>query len=404
MLPMHLLLFSQGLEEEGEASRGRFWWSLASLIILVVGAGLVLRTIFFVDETEYVYVTQFGQPLRLYTAAGLGVKWPYQSLWRFDRRLQMYAPPAREMLTEDKENLNFQWYVCWQIPGAGFLEQPARLRGQFAPGDRAAAAGDNQDRHSVERYVRRFLQSVGTIENAESRLEERIQAAIAAEVGQARLQQLISLDAAQLQLEEMTRRILKDVRQVAAEQFGMEVVDIRLKRFNYPASVKESVYAAIRSERETKAVEYRAEGASQKAKIESLADLHRDKLLSLAQRDATTVRGQGEAKAIEIFNAAHSKNPEFYQLLKTLETYRSILDDQTTVVLSADSPLLKLLTRGLPGLTSEGQDLPSDQPPSAIAPTTGAALPGDSGTAGLAVRPQSRPQHAPPPPEVVTDR
>jgi membrane protease subunit HflC len=107
------------------------------------------------------------------------------------------------------------------------------------------------------------------------------------------------------------------------------------------------------------AVQYRAEGASQRTRIESLATLQRDQLLARAQRDATRIRGEGEAKAIDIFNAAHSKDPEFYELLKTLETYRSLLDDQTTVVLSADSPLLKLLTRGLPSLTNPASVSPS---------------------------------------------
>ena len=120
MLPMHLLLFSQSFDEDDQSSSGRFWWSIGLLTLLLLSGTLLFRSVFFVDETEYVYVTQFGQPLRLCTKAGLGLKWPYQSLWRFDRRLQMYAPPAREMLTEDKENLNFQWYVCWQNPQSRF--------------------------------------------------------------------------------------------------------------------------------------------------------------------------------------------------------------------------------------------------------------------------------------------
>jgi membrane protease subunit HflC len=211
----------------------------------------------------------------------------------------------------------------------------------------------------LEQYVRRFLQSVGTLEAAERRLEERIQAAIAAEIGQTRLPQLVSLTHDDLQLEALASRVTESVRKVAAEQFGIEVVDVRLKRFNYPEAVKPSVYAEIRSERERVAIQYRAEGASQKSKIESLADLQRDQLLAQARRDATRIRGEGEAKAIEILNAAHSRDPVFYELLKTLETYRTILDDQTTVVLSADSPLLKLLTRGLPSLTDEAPKLPS---------------------------------------------
>ncbi|MGH7135464.1 MAG: hypothetical protein ACREHD_06965, partial [Pirellulales bacterium] len=91
-------------------------------------------------------------------------------------------------------------------------------------------------------------------------------------------------------------------------------------------------------------------GESEKTRIESQATLARDRLLAQARREATRLRGEGEAKAIETYNAAHAKNPAFYQLLKTLDTYRAILDEQTTVVLSADSPLLKLLTDGLPEL------------------------------------------------------
>jgi membrane protease subunit HflC len=135
-------------------------------------------------------------------------------------------------------------------------------------------------------------------------------------------------------------------------QFGVELVDVRLKRVSYPEAVKPAVFAEIRSERERVAVQFRAEGASQKAKIQSLADLQRDQLLARAKQEALTIRGEGEAAAIEISNSAHNKDPQFYELLKTLETYRTILDSQTTVVLSADAPLLKLLTQGVPQRSS----------------------------------------------------
>lgn len=327
---MHFLAFPHAHENDGPT--GRLWPRLAvGLIVLLVG-WLVSRTIFFVDETEYVYVTQFGEPLRLYTEAGLGVKWPYQSLWRFDRRLQIYEPPPREMLTQDKENLNFEWYVCWRIPGPGF------------------ASHENEQAADIETYVRRFLQSLGGAQAAESRLEERIQAALAAEIGRTRLAELVSLEPDGVAIEPIMDRVTTSIRRAAAEQFGIEVVEVRLKRFNYPDAVKPAVFAEIRSERQRVAVQYRAEGESEKIRIESQATLARDRLLAQAKREATRLRGEGEAKAIEIYNAAHSKNPAFYQLLKTLDTYRTILDEQTTVVLSADSPLLKLLTQGLPSL------------------------------------------------------
>ena len=149
-----------------------------------------------------------------------------------------------------------------------------------------------------------------------------------------------------------------------------------MKRFNYPEAVKPAVFAEIRSEREGVAVQHRAEGASQKMKIESLATLQRDQLLAQARREATRVRGEGEAKAIEIFNAAHRKDPQFYELLKTLETYRTMLDDQTTIVLSADSPLLKLLTQGLPSLKSESTPVESPvKPAGQAAPLSAEASP-----------------------------
>ncbi|HEX4354325.1 MAG TPA: hypothetical protein VHZ95_15455 [Polyangiales bacterium] len=106
-------------------------------------------------------------------------------------------------------------------------------------------------------------------------------------------------------------------------------------------------------------------------KIRSLADLHREQILSQAKREATRVRGEGEARAIELANDAHRQDPAFYELLKTLEAYRAMLDDQTTVVLSADSPLLKLLTQGRPKLPEAPAPASSAAQPNAPAGVTG---------------------------------
>jgi membrane protease subunit HflC len=375
-MAMHLFAFSS---DDENAATAKTWWGLGLLVLVVVVTAILFRTVFFVDETEYVYVAQFGKPLRLYTQAGLGVKWPYQSLRRFDRRLQTYEPPPREILTKDKENLNFAWFVCWRIPSREFI---ASRLGLVVEEERSTTEAQEIEA-DLKKHVERFLQSVGSVQAAESRLEERIQAALAAEIGRTDFSQLVSLEPGRVEIEDLTARVAEAVRDAAAEQFGIEVVDVRLKRFNYPEAVKPAVYAEIRSERERVAVQYRAEGASEKTKIESLATLQRDQLLAEARREAASIRGQAEAKAIEISNAAHSKDPEFYELLKTLETYESILDDQTTVVLSADSPLLKLLTRGLP----EWKETPDEKPasPGASPPLTSApggdvnAAPADSG-------------------------
>jgi membrane protease subunit HflC len=167
------------------------------------------------------------------------------------------------------------------------------------------------------------------------------------------------------------------LRAAALREYGIELVDVRVRRFNYPESVKPAVFAEIRSERMRVAEQYRAEGASQATKLRSLADLHRDQVLSQAQRDAARLRGEGEAKAIETANAAHRADPAFYELLKSLEAAKAMLDDQTTIVLSADSPLLKLLTRGLPP-APESNTTPAPTSPAPRQATAVPTLPGAS--------------------------
>ncbi|HEX3869388.1 MAG TPA: protease modulator HflC, partial [Pirellulales bacterium] len=258
------------------------------LVLLALIAIALVRSVFFVDETQYAIVTQFGDPVQFRAEPGLGFKWPFQSVWRFDRRLQIYAPAGREMLTEDKENLNVEWYACWRIPSRDFAEDELSdiVFDEIEP-------DEEQVDYRVEHYVRQFLQSVGTIDNAQRRLEERIQAAIAAELGRVRMSQIVSLDAKNVKLPEMLERVTKGIREAAAREYGIEVVDVRIKRFNYPESVKPAVFAEIRSERQRVADQYRAEGKSEAMKIRSLADLHREQILSQAKREAARVRGQG---------------------------------------------------------------------------------------------------------------
>ncbi len=319
---------------------------LGGIALLALIALALVRSVFFVDETEYAVVTQFGKPVQFRADAGLGLKWPFQSVWRFDRRLHVYSPPGREMLTEDKENLNVEWYICWRIASHDLV-----------PGETKPADGNSVD--VIERRVRQFLQSVGTVDTANRRLEERVQAAIAAELGHVRMDQIVSLEAGAVKLPEALSQVGERLRAAVLREYGIELVDVRVRRFNYPESVKPSVFAEIRSERMRVAEQYRAEGRSKATKLRSLAELHRDQVLSQARREAARVRGEGEAKAIETANAAHRQDPAFYELLKSLEALKDILDDQTTIVISADSPLLRLLTRGLPPTMELGKPPPA---------------------------------------------
>ena len=137
--------------------------------------------------------------------------------------------------------------------------------------------------------------------------------------------------------------------------------DVRLRRLNYPAEVREAVFEQIRSERRRVAAATRAEGESQARAIRSAADRERSKAVAEAEADAARLVGEGEAAATRIANEAHAADPAFYQFLKTLDTYRSALDGRTTLVLSAESAFLKLLTQGLP--EAEAAESPSPRPP-----------------------------------------
>jgi membrane protease subunit HflC len=134
----------------------------------------------------------------------------------------------------------------------------------------------------------------------------------------------------------------------ARREFGLEVVDVRLRRLNYPEEVRTAVFEQIRSERKRVAAATRAEGESVARTIRSAADLERAKTVAQAEADAARIVGEGEAQAARIANEAHAADPNFYQFQKTLETYRVALDARTTLVLSADSAFLKLLTQGVP--------------------------------------------------------
>jgi membrane protease subunit HflC len=128
------------------------------------------------------------------------------------------------------------------------------------------------------------------------------------------------------------------------------VVDVHVKHLNLPQQNKQSVFARMRAERERIAMQYRAEGEEQALVIRANADREKEAILSAAYKDAETIRGEGDAEATRIYGQAYSKNPRFYKLVRTLESYKKVLDDKTTIILNSDSALLKVLTQGEAGV------------------------------------------------------
>jgi membrane protease subunit HflC len=264
-----------------------------------------------VRETEFVLVTQFGRPVRTVTEAGFNVKWPFQSAIYFDRRLRVYNPRPSEFLTRDKKNVVIENYVVWRI----------------------------QDPN-------RFVQTVSDPLAAEMRLHDIVWSGLSALLGTHDLDSLVGTDAPSVQTSSLLDTLASLTGKAALEQYGIQVVDVRIKRLNLPEQNKQSVYARMRAERERIARQYRAEGEEQALSIRADADRQKEEILSAAYREAEKVKGEGDAESTRIYGQAFSKDPGFYRLLRTLESYRKVLDDKTTAILSSDSELLRVLTKG----------------------------------------------------------
>src|SRR5689334_7146542 len=272
-------------------------------------------TFFTVRETEFVLITQFGRPLYTVTDAGLHAKWFFQSANYFDRRLRIYNPRPSEFLTHDKKNLVIESYVAWRI----------------------------QD-------PKRFVETVGDPGAAEMRLHDIVWSGLSAALGTHDLDSLIAPNAATVQASSLLDGLTAMTDRAALERYGIQVIDVRMKRLNLPEQNKQSVYARMRAERERIARQYRAEGEEQALSIRADADKQKEEILSVAYKEAEKVRGEGDAESTRIYSAAYTRNPRFYKLLRTLESYKKVLDDKTTAILSSDSELLKVLTRGEAGV------------------------------------------------------
>jgi membrane protease subunit HflC len=289
----------------------KYYPAIGAVLLLLV----VWLTFYSVRETEFVLVTQFGQPLYTVTDAGLHVKWFFQRANYFDRRLRIYNPRPSEFLTRDKKNLVIESYVAWRI------EDP-----------------------------KRFVESVGDPLAAEMRLHDIIWSSLSASVGNQDLDSMIAPSAENVRSKDMLDDLTVLAGRASLASYGIRVVDVRIKRLNLPEQNKQSVYARMRAERERIARQYRAEGEEQALRIRADADRQKEEILSAAYKDAEKVKGEGDAESTRIYSQAYARNPRLYKLLRTLESYKKIFNDNTTAILSSDSELLKVMMQGERGV------------------------------------------------------
>jgi len=193
-------------------------------------------------------------------------------------------------------------------------------------------------------------------------LDTRVRSILATRIGQEELSDLLNVsdsesgpDAGEIgRLERIADSVQRLVSKQSEEalslkqRLGIEIVDVRIKRINLPTGNQQAVFERMRSERKKIADRYRSDGMAENLRIKSQADRQYNEILSKARADAERIRGEAEAEAVATLNRAHTRDPEFYRVMQTLDTYKKILNNRTTLVLSASSNLLKMLTEGIP--------------------------------------------------------
>ena len=300
-------------------------------VLVILALIVITQSLFVVQETEQVVVTRFGDVQSVHTSPGLYFKAPFvDSVINYDRRLLRIDAPPSQFLDRDINILEIDVY------------------GRFRIND-----------------PRAFLQTLTTEENARSILAQRINSSLRAEVAERSREEIIGGDVeldesgepvtddegnSRVQPTNSRTELLQDV--IAAVQvnlaqedpsFGVEMIDIRVKRADFPQEVAGRIFERMRSDREKISRRLRAEGEEEARTRRAAADRDVEVILAGADRDASRLRGDGEAQAISILAESLNKDPEFFSFRRSLDAYKAFLNQRTTVILSSDAPIFRFL-------------------------------------------------------------
>ena len=278
-----------------------------TLLIVLIVAILFLAnlSLFIVDETKQAIVLQFGKPIRAIKEPGLNWKLPFiQNVVFFEDRLLVYDAAPTEIITKDKKTLIVDNYARWKII------DPLK-----------------------------FLQTVRDLNGAQTRLDDIIYSELRVDLGLFDMSEIVS------ERREGIMKRVTDISNEKANTYGIEIVDVRIKRVDLPPENEKYIFDRMKAERERIAKQYRAEGQEESAKI--IAETEREKTVILAEayKTAQTLKGEGEAESVKIYAESFNQDPEFYKFYRTLEAYRKTFKDKTTVLLSTDSEFLKYLNK-----------------------------------------------------------
>jgi len=280
------------------------------LVVMACAAAagwLVASSLFIVSETDQALLVRLGKPVRTETQPGLNFKIPLiDTVVLYDKRLLPLEPGVDQIILGDQKRIEVETFSLFRI------NDPLR-----------------------------FFQSVGTLEQARSQLSQIVSTTVRKQLGQVALPALLTAER-----DEITARLRNEVAR-EARPIGVDVVDVRIRRADLPVETSQAIYDRMTSERVREAKEVRAQGFEAGQSIRARADGERTVLLSEASRDAQKMRGEGDAEASRVAAAAYGKDPDFFDLYRTLQLYRgAFAQGSQTVVLSPSSTLMKYFDIG----------------------------------------------------------
>jgi modulator of FtsH protease HflC len=258
--------------------------------VLVVAVIVAMSSLFIVDQTEQGLLLQFGKPLKVIRTPGLGIKEPFiQNVIIYDKRLLDFEPPPEEVIASDQKRLVVDTYARYRITDPLL-----------------------------------FYQTVNSEDAVRARLGALVSGSLREVIGNVTLSALLSPQRAAIM------RQIRDGVARAAKPFGINVVDVRIRRADLPAQNSEAIFARMRSERQQQAALYRGEGAQAAQTVRANADRERTVILADAQRQAQELRGTGDAQAIGIYAAAFGHDPQFFAFYRSMQAYRDALEGHNT--------------------------------------------------------------------------
>jgi membrane protease subunit HflC len=318
------------------------------IVLAIIGLIVARQGLYIVDETERVIVLRFGEVQAQIESPGLKLKAPFvDQVVRLDKRLLRIDAPSTAMPDREKQNLVIDSYARYRIIDSVQFFQT--LQNDTTAFNRLGTIVNSTLRDRIA------LRDRSQIIGAEPILDPT-GAPVVDDEG------LPIVEASETRSELLSEVLALVKQRVANENFGVEIIDVRIKRADFPESVTPSIYDRMRAERNRIATRFRAQGEEEDLKIRAVANRDREIILAQADRESNQIRGEGEAEAIRILAAALNVDPDFFAFRRSLEAYQAMLSQQDTIVFSADTPLFRFLDS--PGVTI----LPEEAPGSEEAP------------------------------------